>query len=55
MAKKNQKIMCDVDTCKHNDCNNQICLLSAIKICCDCEDASCKSDTICDSFEETKE
>ena len=52
MAKKTQKIMCDVDTCMHD---NQICLLSAIKVCGCCDDASCKGDTICDSFEETKE
>lgn len=53
MAKKEQKILCDVDSCKYNDCDEQMCLLSVIKVCC-CEDASCKSDTICDSFEEKK-
>ena len=54
MAKKNQKIKCNVETCKHNDCEQELCQLSEIKVGCGCDDTNCKDDTICVSFEEEK-
>lgn len=50
--KKNQKIKCDVDSCCYNDIDHSLCNLQEIKVCsCNCNDVSCKSETICDSFE----
>ena len=54
MKKKEQQINCNVDTCKYNDCSDNKCNLSEIKIGCSCS-AHCKDDTICDSYEEDKE
>jgi len=57
MKKKNQKIKCNVDTCKHNNTNEKECKLPEIKVgsCSKCDNPNCKEDTICDSFEEEKE
>jgi len=53
MKKKNQKIKCEVDSCKYNDsCKN--CSLDEIKVSCNCGNPNCKDETICDSFEENK-
>lgn len=53
MKKKNQKIKCEVDSCKYNDsCKN--CSLDEIKVSCNCGNPNCKDETICDSFEEQK-
>lgn len=54
MKKINQKIKCDVDSCKYNDCSEKRCQLNEIKISCDYR-ADCKDETICDSFEKNKE
>ncbi len=54
MAKKNQTIKCNVETCRHNDCDKMVCQLDEIKVDCGCDDPNCKADTICDSFEEEK-
>lgn len=55
MKKKNQKIKCDVESCKHNNCDEMVCELSEIKVGCGCKCPNCKDDTVCDSFEEEKE
>lgn len=57
MKNKSQKIKCDVDSCKHNDCGENVCRLTEIKVgcSCNCSNPNCKDETICDSFEETKE
>ena len=49
--KKNQKIGCNVESCKYNDCDYKQCILSEIKVSSDCEYAEEKNDTICDSYE----
>ena len=55
MKKKDQNIKCNVDSCKYNDCSDNKCNLSEIKIGCNCGDVQCKEDTICDSYKEKKE
>lgn len=48
-------VKCDVTSCCHNDCNCG-CNLKDVKISCTCDKQNaCKSETICDSFEEKKE
>lgn len=49
-------IKCDVETCKHNDCNSNCCKLKEIKISCTCNNDSCKKveETICENFKEKK-
>ena len=54
MKKKNQKIKCNVEACKHNDCDNKECQLNEIKVVCSCCNPNCKDETICDNFEENK-
>jgi hypothetical protein len=54
MKKYNQKIKCDVDSCKHNDCREKMCQLHEVKVGCGCKVPNCKDDTVCDSFEENK-
>ena len=41
------KIKCDVETCKHNDCD---------KVSCTCDNDSCKKveETVCENFKEKK-
>ena len=50
----NQKIKCDVESCKYNDCGKKLCCLDKINVSCTCDCDSCNSkiETICDSFEE---
>jgi len=50
----NQKIHCDVISCKFNNCNN-LCSLKEIKVSCNKNDINTKSDTICNSFIKEKE
>ena len=54
MNKNHQKIKCNVESCKHNDCDSKMCLLDEIKVgtCNGC--TCCKDDTICNSFEDNK-
>jgi len=54
MKNKNQKIKCNVDTCKFNNYDEKLCSLSEIKVGCDCDKANNKCDTICSSFEKEK-
>lgn len=46
---KNEKIKCDVDTCKHY--KDQCCMLKEITVGCSCTDPECKDETICKNFE----
>ena len=48
-----QKIKCDVEACKHNDCDSGCCDLVEIKVSCSCnpKDAEEKDATICENFE----
>lgn len=48
--KKDTKVKCDVESCKHNDCN--LCDLEVLDISCTCNGDSCsnKKETICKSF-----
>ncbi len=51
----NQKIKCDVTTCIHNNCDHHCCDLKEIKVSSmgsNVENANCKDETVCDSFEE---
>ena len=52
MNKNDNKIKCDVETCKHND--SKQCNLDNVKISCNCgcNECNCVDDTICESFEE---
>jgi len=47
---KNQKILCNVDTCKYN-VDKKLCNLEKIEVKCDCKEPTCCSDTICASYE----
>lgn len=55
MSKKNKNIKCDVDTCKHNNKDNECCKLESISISCTCknDECDCTESTICQSFENT--
>lgn len=50
MAKENNKIKCEVESCKYND--EKCCELDEVKIGCNCENdaCSCSDETICKSF-----
>ena len=52
MNKKN-KIKCEVESCKHNNCKKGICELDSIKVSCICknDECDCTENTICNSFE----
>lgn len=56
---KNQKIKCNVESCDFNDCKCNECTLKEIEVSCDCDchnnDVKEKSETICQSFKNTKE
>ena len=49
-------IKCDVESCKHNNCENVCCELDEIKISCTCNNNCCKKteETICQSFKKAK-
>lgn len=53
---KNQKIKCNVDSCEFNDCKCSECTLKEIKVSSDCGNSEVKqkSETICQSFKNTK-
>lgn len=57
MSKKNtnKNIKCDVDTCKHNNKNEECCELESVKISCTCnnDECECTEETVCQSFENT--
>ena len=48
---KNQKIKCDVTTCKHLDDDKCLCNLNEIKVSCCDKDASKKDSTMCSSYD----
>ena len=47
---KNQKIECEVESCKHCNCDDHECLLKEIKVANASSCADSKQDTICDSY-----
>lgn len=49
----NQTINCSVHSCKHCNCDSDMCDLNAIKIC-DCNEKNEKEGTMCDSYKERK-
>ena len=54
--KSNSNIKCDVASCDHNNCEEGTCQLEEVCISCSCDNDKCcdTSETICQSFEETK-
>lgn len=56
MSKK-QKIKCDVESCKYQDCGDGMCTLDSIKVGCTCNNdkCTCNDETICQSFSEDKD
>lgn len=55
MKSKNQKIGCTVESCKHWNCDKNECLLTSIKVVSDGNNASCKEETICDSYDKKED
>lgn len=55
MSKNENKIKCDVESCKHN-CEKK-CRLNEVKISCNCgcNECNCIDETICESFEEKED
>lgn len=51
MKDKKHNIGCTVSNCTHNNKDINKCSLEEINIKCDCEDATEKEETICDSFD----
>lgn len=50
-----QKIKCNVENCKHCDCEEKVCKLKEIKVCnCGCDEACECDETMCGSFKERK-
>lgn len=51
-----QKISCNVESCKHQETETGCCNLKEIKVSCtcDCNDAKEKDVTVCESFECSK-
>lgn len=50
--KDNKSIKCNVESCIHNDCDNEYCKLEEIQVTCSCDNNKAdKQETICDSFE----
>ena len=49
----NGNISCDVETCKHNNCEDGMCELESIQVTCTCnnDECECTESTVCDSFE----
>ncbi len=50
--KTNNSIKCDVESCKHNNCEEGYCELDEIKVGCTCDNDNCKDtgETVCESF-----
>ena len=51
MKDNNQKINCDVTSCKYNDSDEELCTLDEIKVSNEDETSEEKEDTICASYE----
>ncbi len=51
MKDSNQKINCDVTSCKYNDSDEELCTLEEIKVSNEEEVSEEKEDTICASYE----
>ena len=51
MEDSNQKINCDVTSCKYNDADEELCTLEEIKVSNQKDNSEEKEDTICDSYE----
>ena len=49
----NDSIKCNVESCKHNNCDEGTCTLEEIEISCTCDNCDCSNEdeTICRSFE----
>lgn len=49
---KKDKIKCDVESCKHNNPDEEVCELDSIKVTCTCnnDECECSENTVCDSF-----
>ena len=52
---KNQKIDCEVESCKHCNCDNHECLLKKIKVSNGSSCVNSKKDTICESFDKRED
>ncbi len=52
MKSKDQKIECNVESCKHLDCECNRCNLKSIKVTCMNEEESTMDNTVCSSYEE---
>lgn len=54
MKEKNQKIKCNVESCKYNNEKDCLCNLDSIDVTCTCNKCECKNkvETICNSFKE---
>lgn len=50
---KKQKINCDVDSCKHYDC--ECCTLREIEVAKQCGNPECKEETICSNYEKKED
>ena len=52
-CKSNDNIICDVVSCKHNNCEEGTCTLKTVTISCSCDNEKCKctEETICQSFD----
>lgn len=55
MKKQNQKIGCEVESCKHLNCDEHICSLNEIKVANKNGQADCKEETICDSYDKKEQ
>lgn len=53
----NESIKCNVESCKHNNCEEGTCALDEVEIDCTCNNCDCskEDETICKSFEATEE
>lgn len=53
--KKETKVNCEVETCKHNE--SKYCDLEELEISCTCDNENCsdKKETICNNFEKYEE
>lgn len=49
----NEKIKCDVESCKYNNNEENYCELDSIQVSCVCDESECEdcNETICASFE----
>jgi len=55
MSKGNQKIGCEVNTCKYWNCDEHICSLKEIKVANKESEADCKEDAICASYDKKED